>query len=353
MIGSGKVGMELLRQTWENPNYRYTAVSDSSGIATNYSGFAYNDLVRLVSLKERGGKIIEYNNKLTQITDDMENALGSRPDIIVDVASHQTYGILMKAIGIGLHVIGSNKLPYADVKSGEFQELFSKAREKQKIIDNRTVVSANLGVLVRVREFLNTAGGVSHIRGGLSGTMGYVSWRINEDIPFSQAFYEAVSKGYTESDFRVDMRGLDSARKAVIIGRTNGYELELSDVKIEELIPPELEKVDVKEAFKMLPAMNERMKKRVESAKKNNCTLRYVGELDFDRGDFKIGFFEIPIDDPQSSARGSWNKVTMYPRYWKGEPLTIEGPGAGINVTTQGLLAGLYDLSNMNKSPRK
>jgi aspartokinase/homoserine dehydrogenase 1 len=176
--------------------------------------------------------------------------------------------------------------------------------------------------------------------------MGYVSWKINQDVPFSQAIYQAISKGHTESDFRRDLDGLDSARKAVIIGRTGGYPLELTDIEVEKLLPPEMKDVSIEEATKMLPMVDEKMKSRVEIAKRNGCTLRYVGELDFDKGAFKIGFSEIPADDPQSSVKESWNKVTIFPRYWKGESLTIEGPGAGINVTTQGLMTGLYDLSN-------
>ncbi len=352
MNGFGKVGLELIKQTWDKPNYQYIAVSDSSGIATKYSGFTYNDFVRLISLKERGGKVSEYSEGRTAISEDMEDVLGNKPDVLVDVSDKQTYKLLMSALDKKIHIVGSNKPPYADVSSEDFEKMFLDAKRNGCVIDNRTVVSANLGVLVRAKEFANTARGISYLRGCLSGTMGYISWRINQDVPFSQALSEAVSKGYTESDFRKDLDGLDSARKAVIIGRTSGYPLELKDVEVEKILPPELERAGVKEASGMLPMVDEGMKSRVEVAKRKGCTLRYVGELDFDRGIFKIGFSEIPLDDPQASVKGSWNKVTMHPRYWMGEPLTVEGPGAGINVTTQGLMAGLYDIASMSNSSK-
>lgn len=352
MLGLGKVGKELIRQTWSNPEYQYITISDSSGVATKYSGFTHDDLVRLISLKERGGKVSEYNDKRTAIYEDSMDVMGNNPDIMVDVTDKQTYKLLMAALDKGIYIVGSNKPPYADVSSNDFDQMFLKAKKNRCIIDNRTVVSANLGVLTRAKEFANTAGGISYIRGCLSGTMGYVSWRINQDIPFSQAVCEAISESYTESDFRKDVNGLDSARKAVIIGRTGGYSLELKDIEVEKLLLPEMENVSVKEATRMLPMIDEIMKSRVEVAKKKGCTLRYVGEFDFDRGIFKIGFSEISADDPQSLVKGSWNKVTIFPRYWKGESLTIEGPGAGIYVTTQGLMAGLYDLSNLSAFSR-
>ncbi|MBI4168085.1 MAG: hypothetical protein HY515_03950 [Candidatus Aenigmarchaeota archaeon] len=346
LIGAGKVGLELIRQTATNPMHKYVGITDTSGTVTKYSGFTPDEMMGLVALKSRGGKLKDYDDGGSHVTQRMEDVLGNNVDVVVDVSSHQTYGFLMAALESGINVVGSNKLPYADTRAADFRRLFAKAKEKGKVLDNRTVVSANLGTLVRIQEFVSTAGGVSYIRGGLSGTMGYISWRMDQGASFSQAVNEAISEGYTETDFRIDLKGMDSARKAVIMARTNNVPLEVSAVNVEQFLPPELENVSVEEALKNLAALDKQMKSRVERAKQNGSTLRYVGELDFDKWVFEIGFKEIPLDDPQASTKNSWNKVTMFPRYWNGQPLSVEGPGAGINVTTQGLMAGLYELAS-------
>ncbi len=344
VIGSGKVALEMVRRTAINPAYQYVGISDSSATVTKYSGFTPDEMMGIVAYKSRGGKLRDYEDGRSWVTERSDDVLGQKIDVVVDASAHQTYDFLTKALDNGINVVGSNKLPYADVSPSEFKGLFSKAKKKRKVIDNRTVVSANLGTLVRISEFAHTAGGVSYIRGGLSGTWGYISWKINQGILFSQAVYEAKEAGYTESDARIDLRGMDSARKAVIMARTNGVPLGLADIQVEKILSPEIESAGADDALKLLPKLDESIGRRVAAARGKNCTLKYVGELDFDKWVFEVGFKEIPLDDPQASTKGTDNKVTMLPRYWNGKAISIEGPGAGIEVTAQGLMAGLYEL---------
>ncbi|MFH0889633.1 MAG: hypothetical protein V1836_00630 [Candidatus Aenigmatarchaeota archaeon] len=345
VIGAGKVALELVRQTATNPAYQYVGISDSSVTVTKYSGFTPDEMMGIVAYKARGGKLRNYEDGRSWVTERPDDILDQRINVVVDASTHQTYGLLMRALDNDINIVGSNKLPYADVSPADFKRLYSKAKKKRKTIDNRTVVSANLGTLRRIEEFAHTAGGVSYIKGCLSGTWGYISWKINQGVPFSQAVYEAKEAGYTETDARIDLRGTDSARKAVIMARTNGVPLGLANIQVEKILSPEIENAGAEDALKLLPTLDETIKGRVAVAIEKNCTLRYVGELDFDKWVFEIGFKEIPLDDPQAFTRGTDNKVTMFPRYWNGKALSIEGPGAGIEVTAQGLMAGLYDLS--------
>src|SRR3989338_4202751 len=108
LIGAGKVGLELIRQTATNPMYEYVGVTDTSGTVTKYSGFTPDEMMGLVAAKSRGIALRDYDDGRSYVTQRTEDVLGNKIDVVVDVSSHQTYGFLMTALDKGIHVVGSN-----------------------------------------------------------------------------------------------------------------------------------------------------------------------------------------------------------------------------------------------------
>ena len=346
LIGMGSVGQELVRQTIVYPQYRFVSVADTSCTVAKKGGFSSEELEQILRLKESGKKLKEYENSNASFLGDIEAPFRMdkyKPDILVDLSTFQTYPILLNAIEHGLHVVGSNKVPYSEVSYDDYEKLFEAAQKKGRKIDNRTTVSANLGVLTRIREFARTAGGVSLIKGSPSGTMAYISWLINGDnnVPFSEALKDAREKKYTEPNPRDDIVGEDSRRKGVIKSRTLGFPLEMSDIRVEKIVPDELMYVSVDEFMKGIEKIDGRMSKRVMEAKNKGCVLRYIAELDFENKNFEIGFKEVSVDEKIAKSTGTDNAISIFPRRWNGKSITIEGPGAGVEVTAQGVLAGM------------
>ncbi|MFH0832436.1 MAG: hypothetical protein V1900_01790 [Candidatus Aenigmatarchaeota archaeon] len=355
LCGPGDVGSKLLQRTIDIPRFGYVVIADSSGATAKYANGSYHffdktELQQIIGLKQRGYKLKDYKNDRTVFYNEVIDAIGEIPsiDVLVDTTDVQSYPILMVAADRGLHVVGSNKQPYADVTFSQYKELIAKVEEKGLILDDRTTVSANLGALPRVREFVDT-GGISHIRGCLSGTMAYIPYRMNQGSKFSQGLSEARDRQYTERDERVDLIGKDFARKVVEIGRAVGVPLELISIKVEEYLPKELLDIPIEEFRKRVPELDDVMESRVKKAQQNGCVLRFIGELDFDRNVYEVGFRGLQMDDPQATTKGCWNKVTIYPRAWEGESMSVEGPGAGLPYTAQGLEAGLHDIRRLKE----
>merc|ERR1711935_393510 len=132
-------------------------------------------------------------------------------------------------------------------------------------------------------DLIETGDEVRKIRGSVSGTFAYVLSLLSEETSFSDAFGEAIEKGFTEKDFREDLSGLDVARKIVILARQIGMDVELDDVEVESFLSKELEaksELTVEDPKSLDAGMLEKYK----AAKADDKVLRYKFEIEKDTG---------------------------------------------------------------------
>src|SRR5699024_11206514 len=91
---------------------------------------------------------------------------------------------------------------------------------------------------------------ITKIEGVLSGTLSYIFNVYDGRTPFSQVVKKALEKGFTEPDPREDLNGKDVARKLLILVREAGFELEMKDLSVENLVPePAMEAADTASFF--------------------------------------------------------------------------------------------------------
>ena len=153
-----------------------------------------------------------------------------------------------------------------------------------------------------------------------------------------------MDAGFTEPDPKIDLSGIDVARKILILARESGLEMELSDIKNESFLPKTcLETKDNKSFLASLDDYNDHFVKLFTSAKSKNCRLKYVAELV--DGKAKVSLKEIPVGHDFYNLSGSDNIVLFYTDRYKDQPLIVKGAGAGGEVTASGIFADIIRIA--------
>jgi aspartokinase/homoserine dehydrogenase 1 len=244
----------------------------------------------------------------------------------------------------GIHVITPNK----KANSGPieyYRELRQAGRRADAHYFYETTVGAALPVIQTLRDLVQTGDEVRRIEGVFSGTLSYLFNSFDGSTPFSEIVRAAREKGYTEPDPREDLSGMDVARKVVILAREMGVEADLSDMEIEGLIPAGLETGSADEFLARLGDHDHQMLTVVDEARAEGRVLRFVGVIDPEQG-CRVSLRSYEMNHPFARIQLTDNIVTFQTARYHENPLVVQGPGAGPEVTAGGVFADLLRLAN-------
>ena len=208
-----------------------------------------------------------------------------------------------------------------------------------------TTVGAGLPVIGTLKDLIQTGDRVKSVEGIVSGTLAYLFSSYDGSQPFSALVKSAKESGYTEPDPRDDLSGMDVARKTIILAREMGYKVELEDIDVFSLVPKELEKVPLSEFMEKMDLMDESIASLYKEAAKQEKKLCYVGRITED-GQCQVELASYPKNHPFSQSKGTDNVVAFTTERYHKQPLVIQGPGAGPEVTAGGVFADLLRLSS-------
>jgi bifunctional aspartokinase / homoserine dehydrogenase 1 len=240
----------------------------------------------------------------------------------------------------GIHVVTPNKKANS-LDMAFYDRLHASRRNGGAHYLYEATVGAGLPIIQTLRDLRETGDEIRRVEGILSGTLAYLFNVWDGKQPFSTIVRDAKAKGYTEPDPRDDLSGVDFARKIVILGREMGLRLELADVQLEGLVPPALANCGVDEFLDRLPEFDAPMLKRLESARAHGKVLRYVGMLDAATSKASIGLVELDRSHTFANINLTDNVVRFTTSRYNQNPLVVQGPGAGPEVTAGGVFADL------------
>ena len=256
--------------------------------------------------------------------------------VIVDASAADAVAAHYPAwLAAGIHVATPNK----HAGSGPLSRWRSLQGANARFRYEATV-GAGLPIITTLRDLVDTGDEVLAIEGLLSGTLAYLFHGVHGDGPFSRRVEEARALGYTEPDPRDDLSGTDVARKLVILARELGLPLELGDVAIESLVPEALRTVPREAFLASLAALDAPLAARLDQARREGLVLRHVARLTRE-GEASVGLRALPATHPFANGRPTDNVVQFTTRRYRDNPLVVQGPGAGPEVTAAGVFADL------------
>ncbi|MEI2456310.1 MULTISPECIES: homoserine dehydrogenase [Lysobacter] len=342
LLGTGTVGGAVLARlnAWHGTRLgerlSLVHVANSRRAAVDRAGLAPERAATALTASDRPSSLDDVAAALS-----WDGLAGDGARVVVDAtASEAVAERHAQWLAQGIHVVTACKIGQGTSLARWRAIRDACARGGSGYGDSATV-GAGLPLLRSLRELQAGGDRIHAIAGVLSGSLAWLFNHYDGMRPFSALVRQARDAGYTEPDPRDDLSGEDVRRKLLILARAAGVALDAGEVEVASLVPPELAILSKDGVDAALPALDVPLRERYAAAYKNGEKLRFIARLDCGgdgRHTARVGLESLPGDHPLAGGAGTDNKVAIWSDRYRVQPLVIQGPGAGAEVTAAGLL---------------
>lgn len=349
IVGTGLIGKVLLKMINENRSQLFTesllevnviAIANTKRMLFNEDGLDFQGSVDKMMKEGETMSMMGYVENMLKLN--LPNS------VFVDcTSSEEVAGFYETILEANISIVTPNK----KASSGslvQYRNLKSTAFKRGVKFLYETNVGAGLPVINTMNDLLLSGDKVISIEAVLSGTLNYIFSSFEAGRNFSDVVKEAKEKGYTEPDPRDDLNGMDVARKILILAREAGWDLELSDIKVEDLVPQSCRgEMAIDAFFSELAKHDGDFETLRKEAADRNEKLRYMAVLD--NGKVSIQLKSVDNQHPFYSLSGSDNIILFTTERYHERPMVIRGPGAGADVTAAGVFADIIRIGHYAK----
>jgi aspartokinase/homoserine dehydrogenase 1 len=346
VMGVGNVGEKFIEQIHQQKkflkenlkiNLRVIALSNSRKMHFDEDGISLKDW----QIALENGEPADKDGFIANV-----KALNLRNSIFVDITANEsvskTYEQYLKQ---NVAVVTCNKIACSSAYDN-YKNLKNLSRQYNAPFLFETNVGAGLPIIDTVKNLIASGDKVNKIQAVLSGSLNFIFNNFDDKNSFHDVVKEAGVQGFTEPDPKIDLSGIDVARKILILIRESGYKMDIDAIANESFMPAECLETTSNEAFfESLNKHAAHFNAIYQEAVSKDSRLKYVAQ--FENGKASVGLQFIPKDHPFYNLEGKDNIVLFYTDRYVDQPLLIKGAGAGAAVTASGIFADVIRIGNI------
>ena len=346
VMGVGNVGEKFIEQINQQKkflkdnlkiNLRVVALANSRKMHFNEEG---------ITLKDWQSSLDNGENSNLESFVSKVKSFNLRNSIFVDItANHSVSDTYAQYLNQNIAVVTCNKIACSSAYDN-YKKLKNLSRQYNAPFLFETNVGAGLPIIDTLKHLIASGDKVNKIQAVLSGSLNFIFNNFDENNPFHDVVREAGVQGFTEPDPKIDLSGVDVARKILILIRESSYQFDIEDITNKSFMPDEcLATTNNEDFFKSLIKNATHFENLLKEAKAKDCRLKYVAT--FENGKASVGLEFIPKESPFYNLEGKDNIVQFYTDRYVDQPLLIKGAGAGAAVTASGIFADVIRIGNI------
>jgi|SaaInl0LU_22_DNA_1037365.scaffolds.fasta_scaffold00069_11 aspartokinase/homoserine dehydrogenase 1 len=341
IVGVGNVGGKLIEQIAAQETYLFEKLQ----LKINIVGMANS---KKMVFQQEGIPLSKWKEELGNNGDSLDMKefhktvvdLNLTNSIFVDnTANYDIAQLYADYLRESIAVVTCNKIA-ASSEYEKYAELKALSQEYNAPYLFETNVGAGLPIINTLNNLVQSGDQIKKIQAVASGSLNFIFNSFVGDANFAEIVNQAGELGFTEPDPRIDLSGVDVARKILILARESGTRMNLEDIENISFLPKSsLEANSIEDFKKTLVSEAAHFEAIKQKAAANNNELKYVAE--FVDGKANVSLQEVDSKHPFSNLQGSDNIVLFFTDRYPEYPLIVKGAGAGADVTASGIFADI------------